>query len=82
MVVADTQHMKFCELMLPFGNWFCIVSPQLFQVVVYQMAMIAMTALGIYPTDQLSLVKVCYVPLSLCIHCGAPFLAGLQVNQP
>ena len=42
-----------------------------------------MLSLGTHPADQFGLSEVFYTPYTyLGIHCGAPFLVGLQVNQP
>ena len=65
--------------MIPFNNGFRIVLPQRLNSIVCQMAMIA---LYIDAADQLSLVEVCdESSINSCIR-GAPFLVGLQVNQP
>ena len=72
--------MRLFELMLPFDNRFWIISPQIPYAIVKQMAMIFFRP---SPADQFGLIEVCYVsPINLCIHFGAPFLVGLQVNQP
>ena len=66
--------------MLPFNSWFCTFFLQIPDVVVYQLAMVILDTL---PADQLGLSEVCYEPsIHFSIHCGAPLIVGLQVNQP
>ena len=49
-------------------------------VVVYQLAMIAFKS---SPAEQFCLSEVLYVSsIHFSIHCGAPFLVSLQVDQP
>ena len=64
--------------MLPFYCWFGVVFLQILKAVVYQMAMIFFVP---SPADQLGLSEVFYFSFYLGIHCGAPLLVGLQVNQ-
>ena len=80
MVVANLCRLMAFELMLLFGDRFGIASPQIPDVIVNQLAMIAFDT---DPADQFALFEVVYESSNyLAIHCGAPLFVGLQVNQP
>ena len=79
MIVADTQRMILFKIMLPFDDRFGVVFLQIINVVVNQLAV---SAFG-HPADHFGLPEVGHVPYCyLGIDCGAPFVVGLQVNQP
>ena len=84
MVVADIQFIIPFELMLPFNGWFGVVLSHIFYVEVYQLAIMA--SVVPLPANQFCLFEVCYEsPINLriyCLHCGAPFFVGLQIDQP
>ena len=80
VVVADILIMITFQLMLTFNSWLCIFFLQILKTVVYQMAMISFIP---HPADHFGLFEVCYSsPIHFSIHCGAPLIVGLQVNQP
>ena len=78
--VARTQSIILFELILPLNSWFRIFFFQILEAVVYQMVIVV---LGTNPADQFGLFEVLYVSsIYFSIHSGAPFVVGLQVNQP
>ena len=80
VVVADLWSLIVSKLMLPFSNRFGIAYPQIPYVIVKQMVITSFVPL---PADQFALFEVPYVCfIYFGIHWGAPFLVGLQVNQP
>ena len=69
------------RLILPFNSRFGVVLSQIFYIVVNQLSIMSFPPP--HPTEQLSLFEVCCVSLLILrIHCGAPFIVHLQVNQP
>ena len=80
MIIAGSPHTKPFKLVLPFGNWFCIFFLQILDAIVNYLAIILFNS---DPADQFCLFEVFYLFRNcLSIHCGAPFFAGLQVNEP
>ena len=80
MVVAGIQSVILFELMLPFNGWFGVVLSQAFYIEVYKMVM---NSFSPFPAEQFGLSIVCYASFNYFrIHCGTPFLVGLQVNDP
>ena len=72
--------MLLLELMLPFNSWFCRFFLQILKAVVNQLVMLSFIP---FPADHFGLSEVCYEPsIHFSIHCGAPLIVGLQVNQP
>ena len=66
--------------MLPLNNGFGVLLSQILNAVVNQLVVFSYIP---HPTDQFSLFEVRYVSfIHLDISVGAPFLVGLQVNEP
>ena len=81
VIVADIRIIIPFELNLLFNGWFGVVFSQIFYIVVNQLSIMSFPSP--HPTEQLSLFEVCCVSLLILrIHCGAPFIVHLQVNQP
>ena len=80
VIVADIRIIIPFELNLLFNGWFGVVLSQIFYIVVNQLSMMSFIP---HPTEQFGLFEVCCVSLLILrIHCGAPFIVHLQVNQP
>ena len=80
MGVADMRHMVLFKLMFPLNDRFGIVFFQIFQVIVYQMAMVAFFTRPTYPISFCEVLHKSSIYSS--IHFSSPFLVCFQVNQP